>query len=85
MSASELRKYWTAKVFRGEIPRKPKILAKTKDVLARLAKDKGAFSIVRANEVTKNVRQLTIDGKGPGDAGYLLNLVAREETVTTDR
>lgn len=78
MSAAELRKYWVGKVFRGEIRRKPAIVAKTKDVLARIAKDKGAFSIVRADEVTGNVRQLTIDGKGPGDEGYLLGQRERE-------
>lgn len=77
MSATELRKYWVGKVFRGEIPRKPAVVAKTKDVLARIAKDAGAFSIVRAEEVTKGVRQVTIDGKRPGDEGYLLDLKLR--------
>ncbi len=77
MSAKELRKYWVGKVFRGEIPRRPAVVTKTKDVLARIARDTGAFSIVRAEEVAKGVRQLTIDGKRPGDEGYLLDVKSR--------
>ena len=53
-------------------------MPKTKDVLARIARDKGAFSIVRASEVTGKVRQLTIDGKSPGDKGYLLASAPRD-------
>lgn len=85
MSASELRKYWVGKVFRGEITRKPSVVTKTKDLLARIAKDRGAFSIVRADEVTGKVRQLTIDGKRPGDEGYLLDPAEREVPAAADR
>ena len=74
MSAAELRKYWVGKLFRGEIRRKPEVVARTKDVLARIARNAGAFSIVRADEVSAGVRQLTIDGKRPGDEGYLLDV-----------
>ena len=77
MSATELRKYWVGKQYRGEITRKPAVVAKTKDVLARIARDAGAFSIVREAEVSKGVRQLTIDGRRPGDKGYLLDVKPR--------
>jgi hypothetical protein len=72
MDETKLRKYWVSKVFAGDIPAMPQVV-KNAEAAGRLVADsEGAVSVVPADEVPPGVRVLAIDGKQPGDEGYLL-------------
>lgn len=73
MSAQELRKYWVAKIFGGQIPAIPSIVRSANSVIALVKRSEGAISVLRMSDVTEDVRVLTINGKSPGEAGYPLS------------
>ena len=75
MTATELRRYWIGKRFRGEITSLPPIAPTAENAVAAVMKEEGAISVVLASEVPKEgVRVLRIDGKKPGEPGYPLVL-----------
>ena len=72
MTGQELRKHWVAKIFAGDIPAVPSIIKTSPAAIALVKKSEGAISVVRLNEVTEDVRVLTIAGKAPKDPDYSL-------------
>jgi ABC-type phosphate transport system substrate-binding protein len=72
MDEAQFRQYWIAKMFRAEVPRGPKIVFSTDMTLELVLAIPGSISFMRANEVTDQVRVVSVDGKLPNDAGYPL-------------
>ena len=73
MTEAQFRQYWIAKMFRAEVPRGPKIVFSTDMALDLVVAIPGSISFMRADEVTDGVKIVSVDGKLPGDDGYLLN------------
>lgn len=72
MAEDELRRMWVQKLFEGRIPAVPTTVKLGAKAVATVEQSPNAISFVPLNEVTANVRVLSIDGKKPGEAGYPL-------------
>ena len=72
MDEAQFRQYWIAKMFRAEVPRGPKIVFSNDMALELVVAIPGSISFIKANEVTDDVRLVSVDGKLPGDPGYPL-------------
>lgn len=72
MTEAQFRQYWIAKMFRAEVPRGPKIVFSTDMALDLVVAIPGSISFIRADQVTDGVKTVRVDGKLPGDVGYLL-------------
>lgn len=72
MTEAQFRQYWIAKMFRAEVPRGPKIVFSTDMALDLVVAIPGSISFIRADQVTDGVKTVRVDGKLPGDDGYLL-------------
>ncbi|HEX5052627.1 MAG TPA: hypothetical protein VFZ65_12700 [Planctomycetota bacterium] len=80
MTQDELSKYWTGRLFRGQIPAEPAILRSSDAAIRFVKRSAGALSVIPATEIAKvpkEVRVLTIDGKLPGQPGYALEGVVQ--------
>ena len=75
MPPADLRKYWTGKLFAGEIPSVPSTARTAARAVAFVRATEGAISVAFANEVPQGLPILSIDGKKPGETYY--PLVAR--------
>jgi hypothetical protein len=71
-SEEELKKYWVAKLFKGEIIALPSVVRTSKAAGAIVRKMEGAVSAVPVDEIPEGVLVLKIDGKSPSDPGYPL-------------
>jgi phosphate transport system substrate-binding protein len=72
MDEAQFRKYWISKMFRAEVPRGPKIVfsaGMTRDLVVAIP---GSISFMRFDDVTDDVKVVRVEGKLPGDEGYLL-------------
>jgi len=72
MTEAQFRQYWIAKMFRAEVPRGPKIVFSTDMALDLVIAIPGSITFVRADEVTDDVKLVSVDGKLPNDVGYPL-------------
>jgi ABC-type phosphate transport system substrate-binding protein len=72
MTEAQYRQYWISKVFRAEATHEPKIVLSSGEILELIGAIPGGISIVDAKEVPAGLNVIRIDGKLPGDAGYLL-------------
>ena len=72
MSEEQFRQYWIGKMFRAEVAGGPKLVYSTDMALTLASTIKGSITFVPASAVTRDVKVLRIDGKLPGDAGYVL-------------
>lgn len=72
MDESQYRQYWIAKMFRAEVPRGPKIVFSTDMTLDLVVAIPGSISFMRADQVSENVKTLSVDGKLPNEEGYPL-------------
>jgi ABC-type phosphate transport system substrate-binding protein len=72
MSESEFRRYWIEKIFRAEAQTGPKI-AYSNDMATQLVGAiPGSIAFVDASRIPKNLKELKIDGRLPGEKGYAL-------------
>jgi len=72
MSEAQFRQYWIAKVFRAEAAAGPRIVY-SNDMATELTLGiAGAVAFVEADQVPKGLKVLKIDGKLPGEKGYVL-------------
>jgi hypothetical protein len=72
MSEAQFRQYWIAKVFRAEAATGPRIVY-SNEMAAELALGiPGAVAFVDAAQIPKGLKVLKIDGKLPGERGYVL-------------
>ncbi|MGH7149510.1 MAG: hypothetical protein ACREIU_02370 [Planctomycetota bacterium] len=72
MPSADLRKYWTGKLFAGEIPAVPSTARTAARAAAFVRATEGAISVAFANEVPQGLPILSIDGKKPGESNYPL-------------
>jgi len=79
-SDKKLQKYWVRLLFAGDIPAKPSVVTSPKAAASIVKKNEGALSVVPADEVAKGVRVVPIDGKKPGDDGYVLVAKAADDS-----
>jgi hypothetical protein len=66
-----LKKYWTTQVFQNRLVSAPKNA--TNRVALKLVEEKpNAVAVINAKDITPGVKIVSIDGKKPGDPGYVL-------------
>jgi ABC-type phosphate transport system substrate-binding protein len=72
MSEPQFKQYWIARIFRAEATSGPKIVY-SNDVANQLAGAiPGAVGFVPAGEVRPPLKVLRVDGKLPGESGYVI-------------
>ena len=72
MSEAQFKQYWIAKVFRAEASSGPRIVYSTEMAAELAAAIPGAVAFVEASQVPKGLKVLKIDGRLPGEPGYVL-------------
>ena len=72
MDPEELKRFWMAQMFRGEISSFPKTLSSNAAVKRFVGQVAVAIGFVDASIIDQSVKVLRIDGKLPGEKGYLL-------------
>jgi len=72
LSDEELKQFWLGKLFRGEIASFPYVAPSNISAKRLVAKAARALAFVDASLVDGTVKVIRIDGKQPGDPGYLL-------------
>lgn len=73
MNDEALKKFWLGKLFRGEIESFPQTLGSGLSVQRFVSQVPNAIGFVDASIVDDTVNLLTVDGKRPGEPGYILN------------
>lgn len=77
MTDVELKQFWLGKLFRGEIASFPRVAPSNAAVKRIVAWAPNALGFIDASGVDASVKVLRIDGKRPGEAGYLLAAVGK--------
>src|ERR1700722_5216086 len=72
MNEAGFRRYWIEKIFRAEAQTGPKIAYSDQMATDLVAAIPGSIAFVDASRIPKNVKELKIDGRLPGDKGYAL-------------
>lgn len=72
MTDEELKKFWLAKMFRGEISSFPKVLGSNEAVKRFVSEVPNAIGFIDASFVDESVKVLRINEKSPGEKGYIL-------------
>lgn len=72
MDQEELKKFWLTRIFRGEIPSFPKTLGSNAAVRRFVGQVAVAIGFIDASMADQSVKVLRIEGKLPGERGYLL-------------
>jgi ABC-type phosphate transport system substrate-binding protein len=72
MNDEELKKFWLAKMFRGEISSFPKTLGSNEAVKRFVSQGSNAIGFIGSSLTDKSVKVLRIDGKLPDDKDYRL-------------
>ncbi len=72
MSEDRFRRYWIAKVFRGEAAEGPKVVLSSEGAIELVGVLDGAIAFVEADDVPSGSKLLRIDGLTPGQPGYAL-------------
>lgn len=73
MTEAQFRQHWIGKVFRNDTASGPKIVYSTEMAIDQVKRTTGALTFVEASATSgKGLKILKIDGKLPGQAGYLI-------------
>jgi len=72
MTEAQFRQHWIAKVFRAETALAPKIVYSSEMAIDLVTRIPGAITFVDASQMRSGLRVVKIDGKLPGERGYLL-------------
>ena len=72
MSDVEMKHFWLAKLFRGEIAAFPRVVASSAAAKRIVAQAPNALAFIDAAAVDSTVKALRIDGQRPGEPGYAL-------------
>ncbi len=72
MSEPQFRQHWISKIFRAEITSGPKVVFSNDMALELLVLIPGSISFVKADQVPKGLKVIQIEGRLPGEPGYLL-------------
>ncbi len=68
----ELKQFWLAKLFKGEISTFPRTLASNESMKAFVSRVPAAIGFIDASVVDESVKVLRIEGKLPGEERYAL-------------
>ena len=71
MTEAQFRKYWAEKILQGTTAG-PRFVYSNQTATELVSKLEGCIAFVDASQVPKGVKTLKIDGKLPGDKGYVL-------------
>ena len=69
---AEFKRYWIEKIFRAEAQSGPKIAYSDQMAIELVTAIPGSIAFVESPRIPKNLKQLKIDGKLPGDPDYVL-------------
>ena len=72
MNEAEFRRYWIEKIFRAEAQTAPKTAYSDQMAADLVASIPGSIAFVDAARIPKNLKELKINGKLPGEKGYAL-------------
>lgn len=72
MNEAEFRRYWIEKIFRAEAQSAPKIAYSEQMATDLATAIPGSIAFVDSARIPKNLKELKIDGKLPGEKGYAL-------------
>jgi ABC-type phosphate transport system substrate-binding protein len=72
MNDLELKQFWLGKLYRGEIASFPRVVHSDAAVRRLVGLAAQALGFLEASAVDNTVKVLRVDGKLPGQAGYLL-------------
>jgi hypothetical protein len=72
MTEAQFRQHWIAKVFRAETPTAPRIVYSGEMAADLVRRMPGAMTFLDASNAVGGLKVLKIDGKLPGEPGYLL-------------
>jgi hypothetical protein len=72
MTEAQFRQHWIAKVFRAETALAPKIVYSSEMAMDLVNRIPGAITFIDASRVGSGLRVVRIDGRLPGERGYLL-------------
>ena len=72
MSEQQFRQFWIARVFRAEAAEGPKVVISSEGVMEMVSVLAGSIAFVDFDDVPSGVKALKIDGKLPGESGYVL-------------
>jgi hypothetical protein len=72
MTEAQYRQFWISKLFRAEAVASPKIVDSDDMAIELVSAIPGAVAVVDAAHVPSRLKVLRIDGRRPGEKGYLL-------------
>jgi ABC-type phosphate transport system substrate-binding protein len=72
MSESQFKQYWIAKIFRAEAASAPKVVYSNDMANELVIAIPGAIAFIDAREVRSGAKVVRVDGRLPGEAGYVL-------------
>jgi ABC-type phosphate transport system substrate-binding protein len=72
MTEAQFRQHWIGKVFRADTALAPKIVYSAEMAVAMVNRFPGAIAFVDASLVGKGLKVVKIDGRAPGETGYVL-------------
>ncbi len=72
MTEAQFRQHWIGKVFRADTAVAPKIVYSAEMAIDLVNRIPGAIAFVDAAQIGRNLKVVRIDGRLPGDSGYLL-------------
>ena len=72
MNEADFQRFWIEKIFRAEAQTGPKIVYSDQMAAELVAAIPGSIAFVDASRTPKNLKELKIDGRLPGEKGYAL-------------
>jgi hypothetical protein len=73
MTEAQFRQHWIGKVFRADTALAPKIVYSTDMAVDMVNRFPGAIAFIDASLVGKGLKVVRIDGRVPGEKGYVLH------------
>lgn len=73
MDDQALKKFWLGKIFKGETPSFPTTVGSNATAKQLVTQAPSAIGFINASLVDDSVKPLRIDGKLPGEQGYVLS------------
>jgi hypothetical protein len=72
MNEAEFKRFWIEKIFRAEAQTGPKIVYSNDMATELVTAIPGSIAFMDAGRIPKTLKELKIDGRSPGDKGYVL-------------
>jgi ABC-type phosphate transport system substrate-binding protein len=73
MTEAQFRQHWIGKVFRADTALAPKIVYSNEMAVDLVNRIPGAITFIDASQAGRNLKVVKIDGRLPGDRGYVLH------------